>query len=108
MMNSLMTPPGLSRRGWLAWGAAATLASGLTGRALAAAAETNVHALRLAAAWEGAQGYQVGVLALDQAGLGIAGALDVPTRAHGVWQEKSGTLLAASQAVTVAASGCGM
>lgn len=88
---------GLSRRDWLAWSAASLLAPGLAGRALAAQAGASAHPLQLAAAWEGAQGYQVGVLGLDKGRLHVNGVLDVPTRAHGVWQEKSGTLLAVAR-----------
>ncbi|GBU15042.1 hypothetical protein AwPolaro_04200 [Polaromonas sp.] len=102
---SVKTPPmpmaGLPRRRWLAWGATALVASSAAGRALAANTKTDTkispHALRLAAAWEGAQDYQVGVLALNQGRLQVTGALDVPTRAHGIWQEKSGSLLAVAR-----------
>ena len=49
---------------------------------------------RLAAAWQGEHGYQVGILQADADGLSLMAALDVPTRAHALYQESDGTLLA--------------
>jgi hypothetical protein len=52
----------------------------------------------LAAAWQAGNRYQVGVLDQDAArGLQIAGAFDVPTRAHGLLRERGGTLLAVAR-----------
>ncbi len=54
--------------------------------------------VRLAAAWQVREGYQVGVLEIDPAAnLNIAGRLDVPTRAHGLLREPAGTLLAVAR-----------
>lgn len=54
--------------------------------------------VRLAAAWQVREGYQVGVLEIDPAAnLNIAGRLDVPTRAHGLLCEPAGTLLAVAR-----------
>ncbi|MCZ8258333.1 MAG: DUF1513 domain-containing protein [Polaromonas sp.] len=84
----------LQRRQWLvhATAYAAALAAPMAAPALAA-----VRAPRLAAAWEGQDGYQVGVLAPRGAALAVSAALDVPTRAHGVWVEAGGTLLAVAR-----------
>lgn len=50
--------------------------------------------LRLAASWQTAQGYQLGILDTTADGrIAIAAALDVPTRAHGLLREPGGTLL---------------
>lgn len=84
------TPLSLQRRQWLAY--AASLAAPLAAPALAA-----VHTPRLVTAWEGENGYQVGVLAQRGATLAVSAALDVPTRAHGVWAEAGGTLLAVAR-----------
>lgn len=100
MTNPRMTPllP-LQRRQWLALAAscAATLA---TQPAAWAASTRRGPATRLAAAWESAAGYQVGVLALqgiDQPSLNISAAIDLPTRAHGLLLEPGGTLLAVAR-----------
>ncbi|AYQ28085.1 MULTISPECIES: DUF1513 domain-containing protein [unclassified Polaromonas] len=84
----------LHRRQWLvhATAYAAALAAPLALPAGAAA-----RALQLAAAWEGSEGYQVGVLTKRGAALAVCAALDVPTRAHGVWVEAGGTLLAVAR-----------
>ena len=53
---------------------------------------------RLGATWQSASGHhQVGVLTLGGAALQVSAALDVPTRAHGVWAEPGGSLLAVSR-----------
>jgi hypothetical protein len=52
---------------------------------------------RLAAAWEGPQGVQVGLLVRAAAGWRVAAAIDVPTRAHGIVVEPEGTLLAVAR-----------
>jgi hypothetical protein len=52
---------------------------------------------RLAAAWQGEQNYQVGVLEQRGRSLQVDAALDVPTRAHGVLVERGGTLLAVAR-----------
>lgn len=54
-------------------------------------------AARFAAAWEGEHGTQIGVLAHDGGALEVQSAVDVPTRAHGLLQERRGTLLAAAR-----------
>ncbi len=52
----------------------------------------------LAAAWQGDAGYQVGLLAAKGGTLAVQSALDVPTRAHGLWLERGGaTLLAVAR-----------
>src|SRR5688572_7618621 len=83
-------PFALQRRQWLAY--ASSLAAPWAAPALAAARTP-----RLAAAWEGQDGYQVGVLAQHGAALAVSAAMDVPTRAHGVWVEAGGTLLAVAR-----------
>lgn len=84
----------LQRRQWLALAAAG--ASAWIKPALAAAAAAPP-LLQLAAAWEATHGYQVGVLAYRGDALQVSAALDVPTRAHGVWAERGGTLLAVAR-----------
>lgn len=51
----------------------------------------------LAAAWQAGRDNRVGLLAAVEAGLAIAAQLDVPTRAHGLLAEPSGTLLAVAR-----------
>jgi hypothetical protein len=86
-----MTEPfTLQRRQWLTF--AAALAS-----PFAASAGTAMRAPQLAATWEGSEGYQVGVLTQHGSALAVSAALDVPTRAHGVWVEAGGTLLAVAR-----------
>lgn len=60
-------------------------------------ADAATPSIRLAAAWEGEHGYQIGVLQHRGQSLQINAALDVPTRAHGVWVEGGGTLLAVAR-----------
>jgi hypothetical protein len=83
----------LQRRQWLALLAAAGAGAWFKPALAAAAAQP----LQLAAAWEAAHGYQVGVLAYRGDTLKVSAALDVPTRAHGVWAERGGTLLAVAR-----------
>jgi hypothetical protein len=83
----------LQRRRWLAF-TASWAATSICPSAWAGAATS---AIRLATAWEGANGYQIGVLAQRGQSLQIDAALDVPTRAHGVWVERGGTLLAVAR-----------
>ena len=85
----------LQRRQWLALAAAGATSTWLK-PALAAATAT-APPQQLATAWETAQGYQVGVLAYHGTALQVSAALDVPTRAHGVWVEQDGTLLAVAR-----------
>jgi len=85
----------LQRRQWLALAAAGATSTWLK-PALAAATAT-APPQQLAAAWEAARGYQVGVLAYHGAALQVSAALDVPTRAHGVWAERGGSLLAVAR-----------
>ncbi|CAN7425610.1 DUF1513 domain-containing protein [Polaromonas sp. LjRoot131] len=82
----------LQRRQWLALAAA-----GVGAWLKPALAATTAQPLQLAAAWEAVHGYQVGVLAYRGAALQVSAALDVPTRAHGVWAERGGTLLAVAR-----------
>lgn len=86
-MNQLFT---LQRRQWLAY--ATSLAAPLALPAMAA-----MRAPQLVTAWEGREGYQVGVLAQQGTSLAVSAALDVPTRAHGMWAEAGGTLLAVAR-----------
>lgn len=83
-------PFALQRRQWLVY--ASSLATPWAAPSMAA-----VRTPRLAAAWEGQNGHQVGVLAQHGAALAVSAALDVPTRAHGVWVEAGGTLLAVAR-----------
>lgn len=83
----------LRRRHWLALALAGLAAPSWAGRAP-----------RLLAAWQcapqdtaDAARYQVGVLAARPGTLAVAQALDVPTRAHGLWAEAGGTLLAVAR-----------
>jgi len=80
----------LQRRQWLAY--VASLASPLAASAIAA-----TQTPRLLTAWENGNAYQVGVLAQQGAALAVSAALDVPTRAHGMWAEAGGTLLAVAR-----------
>lgn len=85
---------GLNRRQWLARGAA--LAVG--GATLQAAQGTVIlPATCFAAAWQAEAGYQVGLLERSVPALAVRAALDVPTRAHGLWREPGGTLLTAAR-----------
>lgn len=52
--------------------------------------------VQLAAAWQSAHGYQVGVLEQHDR-MQIASAIDVPTRAHALLQEPGGSLLAVAR-----------
>lgn len=80
----------VDRRAFLA-ACAALLASPALTRAANGAAS-----IRLAAAWQGAHGYQVGVLE-QRDELCVQSAIDVPTRAHALLQEPGGTLLAVAR-----------
>lgn len=53
--------------------------------------------LRLAAAWSLGAQYQVGVLSPRGDALQVVAQLETPTRAHGLWQEPSGTLLSVAR-----------
>lgn len=89
-----MTDPlNLQRRRWLALMSSLGAASMCPSAWAGAATATD----RLASAWEGVNGYQIGVLVKKGQLLQIEAALDVPTRAHGVWAERSGTLLAVAR-----------
>jgi hypothetical protein len=80
----------LNRRQWLTRGAALTVG----GATLQAAHGTVIPpARRFAAAWQAETGYQVGLLERSGPALVVRAALDVPTRAHGLWRESGGTLL---------------
>ncbi|MDO9403152.1 MAG: DUF1513 domain-containing protein [Polaromonas sp.] len=82
----------LQRRQWLLF--AASMAAASQAPALAAGVPV---APRLVTAWEAGHGYQVGILAPRADHLDVLSALDVPTRAHGVWVENGGTLLAVAR-----------
>ncbi|RYX88790.1 MAG: DUF1513 domain-containing protein [Comamonadaceae bacterium] len=81
----------LARRQWLVF-AASTVAS-----AHLPALAADARGPQFAAAWESAAGYQVGILAAGASALDVRSALDVPTRAHGVLVERSGTVLAVAR-----------
>ena len=90
----------LQRRQWLALGAASLVGAAwpVGVRANAGVADASAFTpAKLASAWQTAQGYQIGVLARRGAALEVQAALDVPTRAHGVWIERSGALLAVAR-----------
>jgi hypothetical protein len=78
----------LGRRGFL-------LAMGalLGAPLLARAAPIQETPLRLAATWQVGDGYRAGLLGLDGDRLSILAELSLPTRAHGLLREPSGTLL---------------
>jgi hypothetical protein len=80
----------MDRRAFLSACAALLVTPGL---ARAANSDASV---RLAAAWQAANGHQVGVLEQRDA-LRIHSAIDVPTRAHALLQEPGGTLLAVAR-----------
>ena len=81
----------LGMLGSLAW------APWLAGAATHASA-SSPPSVRLAAAWEGAEGFQIGVLTLQAQGvLAAAQYLDVPTRAHGLLPMADGTVLAVAR-----------
>jgi hypothetical protein len=87
----------LQRRRWLAF-LSSWSATTICPRAWADAETSSIRLpIRLAATWQGEQSYQVGVLAQRDRSLQIDAALDVPTRAHGVWVERGGTLLAVAR-----------
>jgi len=90
MRGMSLTAWKLQRRQWLALAAAG--ASAWVKPTLASASLQ-----QFAAAWEAAHGNQVGVLAYRGTALEVSAALDVPTRAHGVWTETGGTLLAVAR-----------
>jgi uncharacterized protein len=52
---------------------------------------------RLFAAWQQAEAQQIGVFGANDAGWSILRSLAVPTRAHGLWVEPSGHLLAVAR-----------
>ena len=89
-----MSITNLQRRQWLAL--AAGWSAGALTPAFAAASSDATHR-QFVSAWQAADGYQVGVLAQRGAALQVRTALDVPTRAHGMWVEKNGTLLAVAR-----------
>lgn len=84
----------LNRRQWLARSAALAAGGTMLQPALGA---TALPATRFAAAWQAEAGYQVGLLERSGPALAVRAALDVPTRAHGLWQEAGGTLLAVAR-----------
>jgi uncharacterized protein len=92
--DAALTPSaGRTRREFL-FGLAALLGTPGLARAATPAAE----AVRLAATWQSGQGYRVGLLDMTHSGeVVIAVELDVPTRAHGLLREPSGSLLAVAR-----------
>lgn len=89
-MPTAIKAMGLNRRQWLARGAA--LAAGGTALQPTLGA-TALPTTRFAAAWQADASYQVGLLERSGPALVVRAALDVPTRAHGLWREPGGTLL---------------
>lgn len=89
----MLSPVNLQRRQWLA------LMASLAGASHTPAAWAGLASplQRLATTWQSAHGYQLGVLAQRGAVLEVSAALDVPTRAHGVWVEPGGSLLAVAR-----------
>lgn len=93
--HSRPCPPGalpLQRRAWL------TLALGsvaLPGAGAAARREAPM----LAAAWDRAAGagHRVGTLRAGDSGWQVHGEIEVPTRAHGLWQTQDGLLLSVAR-----------
>lgn len=86
----------LNRRQWLKGALLASASPVLFSQQAQAASHT--HQTRLAAAWQVDGSYQIGLLAQqDGAAFEISAAFEVPTRAHGVWPEKGGTLLAVAR-----------
>lgn len=65
---------------------------------LARAADASGEAVRLAATWQAGQSYRVGLLDVATHGrVSIIVGLDVPTRAHGLLHEQSGSVLAVAR-----------
>lgn len=93
-MPTAIKAMGLSRRQWLARCAALAAGAAALQPTLGTAA---LPASRFAAAWQAETGYQLGLLERSGATLAVRAALDVPTRAHGLWQEAGGTLLAVAR-----------
>lgn len=94
----------LQRRQWLALAASGVASLFTQASAWAASTQQSSAATRLAAAWESAAGYQVGVLemgvpapAAGAPALNIRAAIDLPTRAHGLLREPGGTVLAVAR-----------
>jgi hypothetical protein len=66
--------------------------------AVVRATELSGEAVRLAAAWQAGEGYRVGLLDMTTHGrVSISAALDVPTRAHGLLREPSGSVLSVAR-----------
>ena len=84
------------RRKWLMQAASLAAMFSLAAPASALAAQKAKH-VRLASAWQLGNSYHVGVLSRRAAGLVVTAAVEVPTRAHGVWVEASGSLLAVAR-----------
>lgn len=94
----------LQRRQWLALAASGVAVLASQPSARAASTRQSTATTRLAAAWESAAGYQVGVLevgmpapAAGASALSISAAIDLPNRAHGLLQEPDGTVLAVAR-----------
>lgn len=94
MGTNFVPASSLQRRQWLLQTAAALAATSLPGHVFAAKTSSQ---LQLVSAWQTDAAYQVGVLQQNAQALEVSAAFDVPTRAHGVWVEKGGTLLAVAR-----------
>lgn len=60
-------------------------------------APASAASLRFATAWNDENGHRIGVLAQAAAGLRPRASIEVPTRAHGLFVEKAGSLLAVAR-----------
>lgn len=87
----------LQRRQWLTLATRYAAALFPVGHAAQALAAGDAPGVALAATWQSAGGYQVGLLAARGAALQVLAGVDVPTRAHGVLREASGSLLAVAR-----------
>lgn len=85
----------MNRRDFLR-GLAALAGSAAWMRTVSARTPDASQGVQLAAAWQAAQGYQVGILRYAD-GLAITARLDIPTRAHDLLLEPAGTLLAVAR-----------
>ncbi|UUZ64114.1 DUF1513 domain-containing protein [Polaromonas sp. P1-6] len=92
-MPTAIKAMGLNRRQWLARGTALAVGGTALQPALGTASMPAMSATLFAAAWQAEAGYQVGLLERSGPTLAVRAALDVPTRAHGLWREPGGTLL---------------
>ncbi|MES2942702.1 MAG: DUF1513 domain-containing protein [Pseudomonadota bacterium] len=87
----------LQRRQWLLQTTSIAASLAATAWPASVLAAKNRSQVQLVSAWQTGEGYQVGVLQQNAQALEVSAALDVPTRAHGVWLEAGGTLLAVAR-----------